>query len=46
MCPSPSLQADEGPVEEGGVSEAQGAGGEEQERPPGGRGQEEGGQHV
>lgn len=41
-----SLQADEGPVEEGGVSEAQGAGGEEQECSTRGGGQEEGGQHV
>lgn len=40
------LQADEGPDEKGGIAEAQGTGGEEQERSSDGRGQEEGGQHV
>lgn len=41
-----ALQANEGPVEEGGVPQAQGAGREEQERSADGGGQEEGGQHV
>lgn len=40
MC----VQADEGPVEEGGKPETQGAAGEEQERPADGGGQEERGQ--
>ena len=38
------VQADEGPVEEGGQPETQGAAGEEQERPAGGGRQEERGQ--
>lgn len=46
LCPAVPLQADEGPVEEGGISEAQGAGGEEQERSTHGGGQKERGQHV
>lgn len=43
LCP---FKTNEGPVEKGGISEAQGASGEEQERSTDGGGQEEGGQHV
>lgn len=43
---SGDTQADEGPVKEGGLTEAQGAGGEEQECSTDGGGQEEGGQSV
>lgn len=41
----PPLQADEGPEQEGGHSETQGASGEEQERPADGRGPKARGQH-